>query len=115
MKLSIAEQLARIREHTVEIIPEEELARKLASGRPLRVKLGVDPTGPDIHLGHAVVLRKLRLFQDLGHTAVLIVGDFTGLIGDPSGRSEGRPQLTREQVEKNVANYRAQVERKSVV
>jgi tyrosyl-tRNA synthetase len=111
MKLSIEEQLARIREHTVEIIPEEELAAKLASGRPLRVKLGVDPTGPDIHLGHAVVLRKLRLFQDLGHVAVLIVGDFTGMIGDPSGRSEGRPQLTREQVEKNVANYRSQVEK----
>jgi len=109
MKLSIDEQLARIRAHTVEIIPEEELVRKLRSGRPLRVKLGVDPTGPDIHLGHAVVLRKLRLFQDLGHVAVLIIGDFTGMIGDPSGRSEGRPQLTREQVDKNVATYREQV------
>jgi len=109
MKLSIDEQLARIRAHTVEIIPEDELVRKLVSGRPLRVKLGVDPTGPDIHLGHAVVLRKLRLFQDLGHVAVLIIGDFTGMIGDPSGRSEGRPQLTREQVDKNVATYREQV------
>jgi tyrosyl-tRNA synthetase len=109
MKLSIDEQLARIRAHTVEIIPEEELVKKLRSGRPLRVKLGVDPTGPDIHLGHAVVLRKLRLFQDLGHVAVLIIGDFTGMIGDPSGRSEGRPQLTREQVDKNVATYREQV------
>ena len=109
MKLSVDDQFARIRAHTVDILPEDELKAKLASGRPLRVKLGVDPTGPDIHLGHAVVLRKLRLFQDLGHTAVLIVGDFTGLIGDPSGRTEGRPQLTRDQVERNVATYRDQV------
>jgi len=108
VKLSIDEQLARIRAHTVEIIPEDELVKKLVSGRPLRVKLGVDPTGPDIHLGHAVVLRKLRLFQDLGHVAVLIIGDFTGMIGDPSGRNEGRPQLTREQVEMNAATYREQ-------
>lgn len=104
-----AEQLALIRAHTVDILPEAELLRKLASGRPLRVKLGVDASGPDIHLGHAVVLRKLRLFQDLGHVAVLIIGDFTGMIGDPSGRSNSRPQLTREQVERNVANYRQQV------
>jgi len=106
---SVEGQLALIRAHTVDILPEEELRAKLASGRPLRVKLGVDPTGPDIHLGHAVVLRKLRLFQDLGHTAVLIVGDFTGMIGDPSGRTEGRPQLTREQVDRNMATYREQV------
>ncbi len=109
MNLSPEQQLELIRAQTVEIIPEEELLAKLRSGRKLRVKLGVDPTGPDIHLGHAVVLRKLRFFQDLGHTAVLIIGDFTGLIGDPSGRSEGRPQLTREQVEKNVASYAQQV------
>jgi len=106
---SVEGQLALIRAHTVDILPEQELRAKLASGRPLRVKLGVDPTGPDIHLGHAVVLRKLRLFQDLGHTAVLIVGDFTGMIGDPSGRTEGRPQLTREQVDRNMATYREQV------
>ncbi len=103
------EQLALIRAHTVDLLPEEELRAKLASGRPLRVKLGVDPTGPDIHLGHAVVLRKLRLFQDLGHTAVLIVGDFTGMIGDPSGRTEGRPQLTREQIDRNIETYQEQV------
>ena len=109
MKLSIDEQLARIRAHTVDIIPEDELVTKLESGRPLRVKYGVDPTGPDIHLGHAVVIRKLRLFQDLGHIAVLIIGDFTGMIGDPSGRTEGRQQLTREQVEANMASYREQV------
>ena len=109
MTLSPEQQLELIRANTIDLIPEDELLAKLRSGRPLRVKLGVDPTGPDIHLGHAVVLRKLRFFQDLGHTAVLIIGDFTGLIGDPSGRNEGRPQLTREQVEKNVSTYREQV------
>ena len=107
--LSPEQQLELIRKHTVDLLPEEEMLEKLRSGRPLRVKLGVDPTGPDIHLGHAVVLRKLRLFQDLGHTAVLIIGDYTGLIGDPSGRNEGRPQLTREQIERNMATYREQV------
>ena len=109
MKRSPEEQLELIRANTVEIIPEEELLEKLRSGRPLRVKLGVDASGPDIHLGHAVVLRKLRLFQDLGHVAVMIVGDFTGMIGDPSGRSDTRRQLTREQVERNIANYKEQL------
>ena len=103
------EQLELIRAQTVDLIPEDELLEKLRSGRSLRVKLGVDASGPDIHLGHAVVLRKLRLFQDLGHTAVMIVGDFTGMIGDPSGRSETRQQLTREQVEKNIASYKEQL------
>jgi len=107
--LSPEQQLELIRKHTVDLLPEEEMLEKLRSGRPLRVKLGVDPTGPDIHLGHAVVLRKLRLFQNLGHIAVLIIGDYTGLIGDPSGRNEGRPQLTREQIERNMATYREQV------
>ena len=109
MDLSAEKQLELIRANTVEIIPEEELLEKLRSGRPLRVKLGVDASGPDIHLGHAVVLRKLRLFQDLGHTAVMIVGDFTGMIGDPSGRSDTRRQLTREQVEANIASYQEQL------
>jgi tyrosyl-tRNA synthetase len=109
VKLSPEKQLELIRASTVEIISEEELLEKLRSGRPLRVKLGVDASGPDIHLGHAVVLRKLRLFQDLGHTAVRIVGDFTGMIGDPSGRSDTRRQLTREQVEENIAHYKGQV------
>jgi len=109
MDRSPEDQLELIRANTVEIIPEEELLEKLRSGRPLRVKLGVDASGPDIHLGHAVVLRKLRLFQDLGHVAVMIVGDFTGMIGDPSGRLDTRRQLTREQVEKNIANYKQQV------
>jgi tyrosyl-tRNA synthetase len=109
MDISPEKQLELIRANTVEIIPEEELLEKLRSGRPLRVKLGVDASGPDIHLGHAVVLRKLRLFQDLGHTAVMIVGDFTGMIGDPSDRADTRRQLTREQVEQNIATYKAQV------
>ena len=94
---------------TDEVIPEEEFAGKLAaserSGKALRVKLGLDPSAPDIHLGHTVVLRKLRQFQDLGHTAVLIVGDFTGMIGDPSGRTVTRRQLTKEEVKKNAETY----------
>jgi len=106
--LPAKEQLEILRRGTAEIIPEEELERRIGEGRPLRVKWGVDPTGPDIHLGHAVVLRKLRQFQDLGHIAVLIVGDFTGLIGDPSGRTESRPQLTADQVRENMRHYRRQ-------
>lgn len=109
MRRSPEEQLELIRAQTVDLIPEQELLEKLRSGRPLRVKYGVDPSGPDVHLGHAVPLRKLRLFQDLGHTAVLIVGDFTGMIGDPSGRSDTRRQLTREEIEANLANYRQQL------
>ncbi len=109
MDLSPEEQLERIRADAVEVIPEDELLEKLRSGRPLRVKYGVDPSGPDVHIGHAVPLRKLRLFQDLGHLAVLIVGDFTGMIGDPSDRSDTRRQLTREQVEQNLADYKEQL------
>ena len=99
---SIEEQLAILRRGTSEIISESDLAEKLKSGKPLRVKLGVDPTVGSVTLGWAVVLRKLRDFQRLGHTAVLIIGDFTAMIGDPSGKSKTRPQLTREQVEENV-------------
>jgi len=91
-----------------QIISENELRDKLSLGRPLRIKLGVDPTTSDIHLGHTIVLRKLRQFQDLGHQAVLIIGDFTGMIGDPSGRSITRPQLTHEEVIANAATYREQ-------
>jgi tyrosyl-tRNA synthetase len=112
---SVERQLEVIRRGVVGIISEQELAdklaRSLAGGRPLRVKLGVDPTAPDIHLGHTVVLRKLRQFQDLGHTAVLIIGDYTAMVGDPSGRSKTRPQLTYEQVEAHAATYVAQVAR----
>jgi len=103
------EQLKRLGEAAVSVITEEELLRKLqrsvATETPLRVKLGMDPTAPDLHLGHAVVLRKLRQFQDLGHQAVLIVGDYTGLVGDPSGQKKARPQLTYEEIDENARTY----------
>lgn len=107
--MTVDEQLAILRRGTSEIISEADLAKKLASGRPLRVKLGVDPTVAHVTLGWAVVLRKLRDFQRLGHTAVLIIGDFTAQIGDPSGKSKTRPQLTREEVQKNVDAVSKQV------
>jgi tyrosyl-tRNA synthetase len=100
--------LSILKQGAAQIISEQELFAKLALGRPLRVKLGVDPTSPDLHLGHSIILRKLRQFQDLGHQAVLIIGDFTSMIGDPSGRSATRPQLSREQVAANAETYRAQ-------
>ena len=100
--------LAFLKQGAAQIISENELREKLALRRPLRVKLGVDPTTSDIHLGHSVVLRKLRQFQDLGHQAVLIIGDFTGMIGDPSGRSATRPQLTHKEVMANAVSYREQ-------
>ncbi|HEY7825618.1 MAG TPA: tyrosine--tRNA ligase [Candidatus Acidoferrales bacterium] len=107
------EQLAYLKKGTAEIIREEELLAKLEaslkSGKPLRAKLGVDPTAPDIHLGHTVVMRKLKHFQDLGHTAIFLIGDFTAMVGDPTGQSETRPPLTREQVQANVETYLAQV------
>jgi tyrosyl-tRNA synthetase len=102
------EALALLKKGAAQIISEAELREKLALGRPLRVKLGVDPTTADIHLGHAVVLRKLRQFQDVGHQAVLIIGDFTGMIGDPSGRSATRPHLTHKEVMHNAQSYREQ-------
>ncbi len=102
------EALAFLKQGAAQIISENELREKLALGRPLRVKLGVDPTSSDIHLGHTVIFRKLRQFQDLGHQAVLIIGDFTGMIGDPSGRSATRPQLTHQEVLANAATYREQ-------
>ena len=108
-ELSIEEQVALIRRGTAEIISETELAQKLETARtekrPLRIKLGLDPTAPDIHLGIAVVLRKLRQFQDLGHEVILIIGDFTATIGDPSGKSKTRPQLTEEEVKHNAKTY----------
>ncbi len=110
---SVDEQLAYLRKGTAEIVSDAELGERLAearkSGRPLRVKLGVDPTAPDIHLGHTVVLRKLKHFQELGHTVIFLIGDFTGMVGDPSGRSSTRPQLTREQVMANAETYKQQV------
>src|SRR5579863_2911695 len=109
----VPEQLAYLRKGAAEIIPEEELKQKLEhsakTGKPLRVYLGVDPTAPDIHLGHTVVLRKLKQFQDMGHTAIFLIGDFSAMIGDPTGQSETRPPLKREQVEKNAETYLQQV------
>jgi len=106
--MNMRDQLARLTRGTAQIISEAELAEKLSANRPLRVKLGVDPTSADIHLGHTVVLRKLRDFQELGHQAILIIGDFTALIGDPSGRSVTRPTITRDEVERNAKTYREQ-------
>jgi tyrosyl-tRNA synthetase len=105
----IAEQLRILRAGTVDCITEDELRDKLAARRPLRVKLGIDPTASDIHLGLAVVLRKLRQFQDLGHTAVLIIGDFTARVGDPSGRSTVRPPLSADEVNRHAESYLDQV------
>jgi tyrosyl-tRNA synthetase len=109
----VEEQLAYLKKGVAEIIPEDEFKAKLEqsakTGKPLRVYLGVDPTAPDIHLGHTVVLRKLKHFQDLGHTAVFLIGDFSAMIGDPTGQSETRPPLTREQVDANAKTYLAQV------
>lgn len=103
--ISVEEQLRVIRSGTAQIVPESALVDKLKRGKKLNVKLGVDPTAPDIHLGHAVPLRKLRQFQDLGHQVTLIIGDGTALIGDPSGRNTTRPQLTREQIQTNAQTY----------
>src|SRR5437867_6566322 len=109
----VEEQLAYLKKGVAEIIPEAELKAKLEqslkTGKPLRVYLGVDPTAPDLHLGHTVVLRKLKHFQDLGHTAVFLIGDFSAMIGDPTGVSETRPPLTREQVDANAKTYLEQV------
>src|SRR5438094_544625 len=109
----VEEQLALIRRGVEQIVPEAELRQKLErsvkTGQPLRVKYGIDPTGIDVHLGHTVPLRKLRQFQELGHKAVLIVGNYTALVGDPSGRDQTRAHLTREQVEQNAKEYLKQI------
>lgn len=111
--MTIDEQLSYLAKGTTEIIRDSELRAKLErsakTGKPLRVKLGADPTAPDIHLGHTVVIRKLRAFQELGHTAIFLIGDFTGMIGDPSGKNATRPQLTREEIEANAETYRQQI------
>ena len=109
----VDEQLAYIKKGAAEIIRESELREKLEhsrrSGKPMRVKTGFDPTAPDLHLGHTVLLRKMKHFQDLGHTVIFLIGDFTGMIGDPSGRSVTRPPLSREEIERNAETYKAQV------
>src|SRR3954467_15301867 len=109
----VPDQLAYIKKGSSEIVKESELASKLeksrASNKPLRVKAGFDPTAPDLHLGHTVLLRKMKHFQDMGHTVIFLIGDFTGLIGDPTGRSVTRPPLTREEIDKNAETYKEQV------
>jgi tyrosyl-tRNA synthetase len=109
----VDEQLAYLKKGAAEIVKESELRakleRSLKTGKPLRIKLGMDPTAPDLHLGHTVVLRKLKHFQDMGHTVIFLIGDFTGMIGDPTGRSVTRPPLSREQIEQNAETYKAQV------
>jgi len=107
--VAASSDLDQLKAGAVDLVTEAELAQRLRGGRPLRVKLGIDPTASDIHLGFAVVLRKLRQFQDLGHTAVLIIGDFTAQVGDPSGRSATRPRLTRQEVDEHAATYLDQI------
>ena len=111
--IPVDEQLGHIRRGSVDIIREEELAEKLKraqkTGKPLRVKAGFDPTAPDIHVGHTVLIRKMKHFQDLGHTVIFLIGDFTGMIGDPSGRSATRKQLTPDEVQQNAETYRQQI------
>ncbi|HFH4740716.1 TPA: tyrosine--tRNA ligase [Pseudomonas aeruginosa] len=106
---SVEEQLALIQRGADEILVEAELVAKLKRGQPLRIKAGFDPTAPDLHLGHTVLINKLRQFQDLGHQVIFLIGDFTGMIGDPSGKSVTRPPLTREQVLENAETYKSQV------
>src|SRR5215831_5351520 len=109
----VDQQLAYIKKGAAEIIREAELRERLEasfkSGKPLRVKAGFDPTAPDLHVGHTVLMRKLKHFQDLGHTVIFLIGDFTGMIGDPTGRTVTRPPLTREDVDRNAETYKTQV------
>ena len=113
LTMTIEEQLSFLRKGAVDLIREEDLRAKLEraakTGKPLRVKLGADPTAPDIHLGHTVVIRKLRAFQELGHTAIFLIGSFTGMIGDPTGKSATRPPLTREEIDANAETYKTQI------
>lgn len=105
------QQLLELRRGVVDLVREEELLERLGAGRPLRVKCGFDPTAPDLHLGHVVILTKMRQFQDFGHEVIFLIGDFTGMIGDPSGRSKARPTLTEEKLKENAATYAEQVHR----
>ncbi len=107
--MNIDQQIRIIRRGIADLISEEDLRKKLARGKPLNIKVGFDPTAPDLHLGHTVVMHKMRHFQELGHTVVFLIGDFTGLIGDPSGRNETRPALTPEQIAANAETYKRQV------
>ena len=107
--LTAEEQLAELKRGTAEILLESELLAKLRRGQPLRVKAGFDPTAPDLHLGHTVLINKMRRFQEFGHEVLFLIGDFTGLIGDPSGRNATRPALTAEEVQANAATYQQQI------
>src|SRR5213080_1433723 len=113
VEMTIDEQLEYLKKGTVDLIREEDLRKKLErfaqTGKPLRVKLGLDPTAPDIHVGHTVVIRKLKAFQDLGHTVIFLIGDFTGMIGDPSGKNVTRPPLSRDEIDANAETYKAQM------
>ena len=108
-KSNLQEQISELSRGAEEVLVEQELIEKLKTGRPLRVKTGFDPTAPDLHLGHTVLINKMRQFQEFGHTVIFLIGDFTGLIGDPSGKNATRPPLTREQVEENAQTYKDQV------
>ena len=107
--MTAEQQLELIKRGTEEIIQESELLAKLKEGRPLRIKAGFDPTAPDLHLGHTVLINKLRVFQDLGHEVIFLIGDFTGMIGDPTGKNVTRKPLTQEQVKENAKSYQEQV------
>jgi tyrosyl-tRNA synthetase len=107
--IHVKDQLEVIKRGAVEVLPEEDLIRKLERGRPLRIKAGFDPTAPDLHLGHTVLIQKMKQFQDLGHEVIFLIGDFTGMIGDPTGKSETRKQLTKEAVAKNAETYKEQI------
>jgi tyrosyl-tRNA synthetase len=107
--MNISEQLTELKRGVVDLIPEEDLRKKLKEGRPLRVKAGFDPTAPDLHLGHTVLINKLRQFQQLGHEVIFLIGDFTGMIGDPSGKNATRPRLTREEIAANAITYQEQI------
>ena len=111
MKADLDQKIARLLSHQVaDVIVRESLEKKLRSGKKLRIKLGADPSRPDLHIGHAVLLRKLRAFQELGHEVVFIIGDFTARIGDPTGKSKTRPMLTEKEIKANAKTYLAQVE-----
>src|SRR5258705_9693520 len=106
MTADLQSQLEIIKRGAVDVLPEEELVAKLKKGRPLRVKAGFDPTAPDLHLGHTVLIQKMKQFQELGHEVIFLIGDFTGMIGDPTGKSETRKQLSAAEVANNAATHR---------
>lgn len=109
MSATVVESLELIKRGSSELIPEDALIKRLSEGKPLRVKAGFDPTAPDLHLGHSVLLNKLKQFQDLGHKALFLIGDFTGMIGDPTGKNVTRKPLTREEVIENARSYEQQI------